>query len=647
MTLSAGIKLTLILFLLAVLSPLSFAQGGQYSTVISSPEPLPPCTPAVQGQEQPMIWDLTSASLKVCTAPNTWTVPNSSVAGAVQLNPSGNQTITQPAGSALNISGSLSTTTLNNIQYVSKFSGADLGAQMNSAIANCLTTFTACKYVIDTGGTISTPPAFPLGSAVECTATAPITLSTTWLINHRGTTFNFNSCQLNYNGDVSQSAITVAKNLSGTVNCNGTSTVTQVSGSLFTTFDFGDSINIGGVAYNIGTVTSGTSMSIAGTCPTQSGSAYTSGLFGLTSVGGNYPASVTINDLTLVYSGAGSTSSTGINLQLINSAVLNNVTIRNFSGLQSQGLRFNGVLDALVSNLTLFGNKCQMVLDQLVGGGVTITSNLNRFILPKVISGGACSSGISVSLNNGSFGNIFDQPDLEGNATTNTIYSQNGSLATTVNGGDFEVNGDGTSGSTDIVFASGGGNLAENNHFASLSLNTPAIGIACIGSGTFCTLRNNVWDAVNDAYTTSWKFVSSGQGIISGNNTSSSAHTDPVNAQDTAGNYSVNTLSAVGQIKQNGGVNVISIIANGLASMTTAAIGAGACGTTVTVTATGVLASPPDTINYSYSAAVGANPGVLKVNAWPTLNNVNFNYCNPTAGSITPTAANIIFSVTR
>jgi hypothetical protein len=86
-------------------------------------------------------------------------------------------------------------------------------------------------------------------------------------------------------------------------------------------------------------------------------------------------------------------------------------------------------------------------------------------------------------------------------------------------------------------------------------------------------------------------------------------------------------------------------VASGTATMTTAAIPAGACGTTVTVAARGALMT--DSIKWSFNGAVGKNPGVLIVQQWPTANNVNFEYCNPTAGSVTPSAVAINWSVTR
>jgi hypothetical protein len=90
---------------------------------------------------------------------------------------------------------------------------------------------------------------------------------------------------------------------------------------------------------------------------------------------------------------------------------------------------------------------------------------------------------------------------------------------------------------------------------------------------------------------------------------------------------------------------VTRTIASGTATMTTASIAAGACGSTVTVAATGVATT--DSISFAYNAAVGANPGVLIINKWPTSGNVNFNYCNPTAASVTPSAATLNWRVTR
>lgn len=87
-------------------------------------------------------------------------------------------------------------------------------------------------------------------------------------------------------------------------------------------------------------------------------------------------------------------------------------------------------------------------------------------------------------------------------------------------------------------------------------------------------------------------------------------------------------------------------IGSGTAAMTTAGITTGACGTTVTVAATGVLTT--DVISFSRNAAATiGNGGGLTLNAWPTAGSVNFNYCNSAAGTITPTAMTINWTVVR
>lgn len=86
--------------------------------------------------------------------------------------------------------------------------------------------------------------------------------------------------------------------------------------------------------------------------------------------------------------------------------------------------------------------------------------------------------------------------------------------------------------------------------------------------------------------------------------------------------------------------------ASGTSAMTTAGITTGACGTTVTTAATNVLTT--DTIDVSRNAApTNGNGGNLILNWWPTAGNVNFNYCNPSAGTVTPTAMTLNWAVRR
>lgn len=64
-----------LLLLLGIVSTPQIArgQGGQVTLIRASLEPLPPCSPAVQGyQSQPQIWDVTAQQMKTCTATNVW-----------------------------------------------------------------------------------------------------------------------------------------------------------------------------------------------------------------------------------------------------------------------------------------------------------------------------------------------------------------------------------------------------------------------------------------------------------------------------------------------------------------------------------------------------------------------------------------------
>lgn len=91
---------------------------------------------------------------------------------------------------------------------------------------------------------------------------------------------------------------------------------------------------------------------------------------------------------------------------------------------------------------------------------------------------------------------------------------------------------------------------------------------------------------------------------------------------------------------------------NGLA-LGTSAIASGACGTATTATATG--AATTDVLQWSPNADwsaitgyTGATTGSLIVYAWVSATNtVSFKQCNPTASSITPSAASVNWRVAR
>jgi len=112
---------------------------------------------------------------------------------------------------------------------------------------------------------------------------------------------------------------------------------------------------------------------------------------------------------------------------------------------------------------------------------------------------------------------------------------------------------------------------------------------------------------------------------------------------DANGNVVNSTQSATG---------VAHTVATGTASLGTSAISSGTCATVVTVAATGVATTDviTATFNSDPSVITGYGPsasGSLFIQSYPTSNNVNFNVCNNTAGSITPGAATLNWRVAR
>lgn len=156
---------------------------------------------------------------------------------------------------------------------------------------------------------------------------------------------------------------------------------------------------------------------------------------------------------------------------------------------------------------------------------------------------------------------------------------------------------------------------------------------------------------LNFSGATSTNFVSvsgtSGVALYDVNNDGSAVTTSLVNSTFTGPLTEIGTQAFNGSARSIAvnGLNSGLIISNGTATMTTTLIAAGACGTTVTVPATGILTT--DAIIFSFNAAPAANPGELVISSWPTAGNVNFQYCNPTAASVTPNAATLNWKVVR
>ncbi|HBA86017.1 MAG TPA: hypothetical protein DCZ95_18180 [Verrucomicrobia bacterium] len=100
------------------------------------------------------------------------------------------------------------------------------------------------------------------------------------------------------------------------------------------------------------------------------------------------------------------------------------------------------------------------------------------------------------------------------------------------------------------------------------------------------------------------------------------------------------------------GVTLTRTIASGTSALGTAEIASGACATVVTTAASGVATTdaimwgwntrPSQITGYGYTTS-----GALRIDAYPTANNINFEVCNQTAGAITPGAVTLNWRVVR
>ncbi len=112
------------------------------------------------------------------------------------------------------------------------------------------------------------------------------------------------------------------------------------------------------------------------------------------------------------------------------------------------------------------------------------------------------------------------------------------------------------------------------------------------------------------------------------------------------------TRASAGVIRVEG-VTVTRTIASGTAALGTSSISSGASASVVTVAATGVATT--DVIDWGFNGTpngvtgynAASTTGCLVITAYPTAGNVNFIVSNPTAGSITPGAVTLNWSVRR
>lgn len=102
----------------------------------------------------------------------------------------------------------------------------------------------------------------------------------------------------------------------------------------------------------------------------------------------------------------------------------------------------------------------------------------------------------------------------------------------------------------------------------------------------------------------------------------------------------------------NANSTIPQTIASGTSAMATGAIASTACASVVTTAATGTLSTDAIiwTPNASIKALTGYTPattGGLTIAAYPTADNVNFDVCNWSTGSLTPSALTLNWRVIR
>lgn len=321
---------------------------------------------------------------------------------------------------------------INTVYVADNYSGADIGARINNAVAACKTAGIVCTIQVNMSGTISTPPVLPMGFSLSFNPTGVYTLDANWVLNHRGVSLYFNGAHLTYSKADNGVAIYVGKNISSTVDVSGPagsctgSVITWVSGSQFSNIDVGDQISFdySSTVYtaNVGAVTA-TSLCLLGNLGlTENNLPMVAIMSSSTGLGSYSGASVTLRDLVLNDSSASATD-TGLELELVT-----NVRVDDFVGYNFRAGTCTKLLGALVSNFSAL--QCNvdgsgLILSNNALGGFTVTgSNANRFYGVDLINSPLASGFALYDL--ASIGNLFSGLHVEGNANASVMYETGG-----------------------------------------------------------------------------------------------------------------------------------------------------------------------------------------------------------------------------
>jgi hypothetical protein len=373
------------------------------------------------------------------------------------------------------------------------------------------------------------------------------------------------------------------------------------------------------------------------------------------------------------FSGSGTPGGSNGQVQFNNGGVFGGFTINGDGTLNTS----TGVLTITKSNGSSFGTMAfQPITNFLAIAGGTMAGKLNTLAASATGAGFNLSPGTAPTTpSNGDL--WMTSAGLFGRVNGVTIQFGSGGGTTSPGGsanqiqynaagafGGFTLSGDCTIATIPTIVCTGSngtpfGTMAfqtASNYTPTSGLGTMAFQIASnytptsgLGTGAFATIANYLALA-GGTMTGKLNLASSTSGTAMFNCPQATAPTSPANGDIWC--------TASGLFVQIAGVtyNVTSAnvtnIANGTITVNPGAIASGACSSTITQAASGVLTTDNVLVDFNSdpTSTVGYQPttsGMLTLFKWPTANNVNIKVCNNTSSSVTPGSIVVNYSVKR